>query len=163
MWTVVVNMRYCCSCNFDFPLISHSVTPQVCHSIFKKLFDNKLLSEGTVKQVLVIVSLFILLVIVGIIPLLFIEFKIERLFPVSRFFHGSLLCYTQIPIKFQHYCDRCKKFLADRFVEGTCPTLECEYDYARGDQCDKCGKLLKQTDLTRCKVVSPPPKFPGWS
>ncbi|GAU17925.1 hypothetical protein TSUD_330490 [Trifolium subterraneum] len=83
---------------------------QVCQSIFKNLFDNKLLSEGTVKQ---------------------------------------------------HYCDTCERFLADRYVEGTCPTLECEYDSARGDQCDKCGKLLKQTDLTnpRCKVCKKSPRL----
>ncbi|KAI8313109.1 putative methionine--tRNA ligase [Colletotrichum sp. SAR11_240] len=31
-------------------------------------------------------------------------------------------------------------FLADRFVEGTCSV--CNYDGARGDQCDKCGNLL---------------------
>lgn len=32
------------------------------------------------------------------------------------------------------YCDAHKKFLADRFVEGTCP--KCQYEDARGDQCD---------------------------
>ncbi|KAL8172245.1 hypothetical protein V2J09_024049 [Rumex salicifolius] len=42
----------------------------------------------------------------------------------------------------QLYCNKCEKFLADRLVEGTCPTEGCNYDSARGDQCDKCGKLL---------------------
>eukprot|EP00058_Branchiostoma_floridae_P022139 XP_002607629.1 hypothetical protein BRAFLDRAFT_123956 [Branchiostoma floridae] len=37
------------------------------------------------------------------------------------------------------------EFLADRFVEGTCPL--CNYDDARGDQCDKCGKLINATEL----------------
>ena len=37
------------------------------------------------------------------------------------------------------------KFLADRFVEGTCP--HCGYTNARGDQCDKCGKLLEPIQL----------------
>lgn len=32
------------------------------------------------------------------------------------------------------------KFLADRFVEGTCP--KCGFDGARGDQCDNCSTLF---------------------
>ncbi len=38
-----------------------------------------------------------------------------------------------------------KRFLPDRYVEGTCPT--CGYDKARGDQCDNCGTLLDPVDL----------------
>lgn len=34
----------------------------------------------------------------------------------------------------QPYCDTCKKFLADRLVEGFCPFENCNYDSARGDQ-----------------------------
>lgn len=54
----------------------------------------------------------------------------------------------------QPYCDTCEKFLADRLVEGICPTPGCNYDSARGDQCEKCGKLLNPTDLKdpKCKV-----------
>ena len=37
------------------------------------------------------------------------------------------------------------RFLADRFVEGTCPL--CGYCDARGDQCDKCGRLINAVDL----------------
>uniref|UniRef100_A0A2K6SY66 Methionine--tRNA ligase, cytoplasmic n=1 Tax=Saimiri boliviensis boliviensis TaxID=39432 RepID=A0A2K6SY66_SAIBB len=33
-------------------------------------------------------------------------------------------------------CERCARFLADRFVEGVCPF--CGFEEARGDQCDKC-------------------------
>ena len=57
---------------------------------------------------------------------------------------------------FQLYCDTCKRFLADRLVEGTCPTPGCDYDSARGDQCEKCGKLLNPTELKdpRCKVYN---------
>ena len=42
--------------------------------------------------------------------------------------------------------------MADRFVEGTCPL--CNYQDARGDQCDKCGKLLNAVDLVNphCKL-----------
>lgn len=45
----------------------------------------------------------------------------------------------------QLYCDSCGRFLADRYVRGTCPY--CGYDGARGDQCENCGKLLEPTDL----------------
>ena len=55
-------------------------------------------------------------------------------------------------INSQPFCEKHGKFLADRFVEGTCP--KCGYDDARGDQCDKCGNLLDPLDLInpRCKV-----------
>lgn len=58
------------------------------------------------------------------------------------------------PLFLQLYCDTCKKFLADRLVEGSCPFKECNYDSARGDQCENCGKLLNPTELKdpRCKV-----------
>ncbi|VFQ99298.1 unnamed protein product [Cuscuta campestris] len=59
----------------------------------------------------------------------------------------------------QLYCDTCKRFLADRLVEGTCPTPDCNYNSARGDQCEKCGKLLNPTELKepRCKVCHTAP------
>ena len=38
-----------------------------------------------------------------------------------------------------------RRFLPDRYVEGTCP--RCSYEKARGDQCDNCGNLLDPTDL----------------
>jgi methionyl-tRNA synthetase len=43
------------------------------------------------------------------------------------------------------YCTHDKRFLPDRFVEGTCPN--CNHIKARGDQCDKCGRLLEPTTL----------------
>ncbi|PFX24554.1 Methionine--tRNA ligase, cytoplasmic [Stylophora pistillata] len=45
----------------------------------------------------------------------------------------------------QLQCVECKRFLADRFVEGTCPF--CNYEGARGDQCDSCGKLINAIEL----------------
>ncbi|OXA51922.1 Methionine--tRNA ligase, cytoplasmic [Folsomia candida] len=52
----------------------------------------------------------------------------------------------------QLFCNPCKRFLSDRFVEGTCPA--CAYEDARGDQCDKCGRLTNSIELKnpRCKV-----------
>ncbi|GGL48038.1 methionine--tRNA ligase [Caulobacter rhizosphaerae] len=38
-----------------------------------------------------------------------------------------------------------KRFLPDRYIEGTCP--HCGFDKARGDQCDNCGNLLDPTEL----------------
>ncbi|KAK8518561.1 hypothetical protein V6N12_017707 [Hibiscus sabdariffa] len=59
----------------------------------------------------------------------------------------------------QLFCDTCQRFLADRLVEGTCPDGGCNYDSARGDQCEKCGKLLNPTDLKepRCKACQNTP------
>lgn len=57
----------------------------------------------------------------------------------------------------QLYCENCKMFLADRFVEGTCP--ECAFVGARGDQCDGCGKLIDAITLInpRCMVCQSSP------
>jgi methionyl-tRNA synthetase len=43
------------------------------------------------------------------------------------------------------YCEHDQRFLPDRFVEGHCPY--CDYEHARGDQCDRCGRLLEPTLL----------------
>ncbi|GHO73433.1 methionine--tRNA ligase [Ktedonobacter sp. SOSP1-85] len=45
------------------------------------------------------------------------------------------------------YCPTDRRFLPDRYIEGTCP--HCGYDSARGDQCDNCGKTLDPVDLIR--------------
>lgn len=49
------------------------------------------------------------------------------------------------------YCPVDKMFLADRFIEGTCPY--CGYEKARGDQCDNCGRLLHPTELINPRCV----------
>ncbi|KAG1675465.1 hypothetical protein FOA52_001764 [Chlamydomonas sp. UWO 241] len=54
----------------------------------------------------------------------------------------------------QLYSEALGKFLADRYVVGTCP--KCKYEDARGDQCDSCGALLNPTELIRPKC-----KFSG--
>ncbi|PGG97138.1 hypothetical protein AJ80_09732 [Polytolypa hystricis UAMH7299] len=52
----------------------------------------------------------------------------------------------------QLYCQQHHSFLADRFVEGECPT--CGHVDARGDQCDLCGQFLEPLELRnpRCKI-----------
>ncbi|KAL2983005.1 hypothetical protein AAZX31_12G017500 [Glycine max] len=97
--------------NISFDEFGRTSSPEqteVCQAIFRKIFENKWLSENTMQQL---------------------------------------------------YCNTCERFLADRLVEGTCPTPGCEYDSARGDQCEKCGKLLNPTELKnpRCKVCQKTP------
>ncbi len=57
------------------------------------------------------------------------------------------------------YCEYDRRFLPDRYVEGTCPF--CGYEEARGDQCDACGRPLNATELEnpRCKLCGNPPVF----
>jgi methionyl-tRNA synthetase len=45
----------------------------------------------------------------------------------------------------QFYSEVSRRFLPDRYVEGTCPV--CGYERARGDQCERCGILLEATQL----------------
>ncbi|HTK10791.1 MAG TPA: methionine--tRNA ligase [Ktedonobacteraceae bacterium] len=50
------------------------------------------------------------------------------------------------------YCPTDRRFLPDRYIEGTCP--HCGYTSARGDQCDNCGHTLDPIDLidARCRL-----------
>ena len=59
----------------------------------------------------------------------------------------------------QAYCPECKRFLPDRYVEGTCPY--CNFPQARGDQCDECGRTMNSSDLLdmRCRLCSATPRF----
>ena len=61
---------------------------------------------------------------------------------------------TELP-----HCPNCQRFLPDRFVEGKCPF--CGYEEARGDQCEKCGRLLDPPDLIdpRCAICRTKPVF----
>lgn len=47
------------------------------------------------------------------------------------------------------YCPTDRRFLPDRYIEGTCPV--CGYPSARGDQCDNCGHTLDPVDLIEPK------------
>jgi methionyl-tRNA synthetase len=57
----------------------------------------------------------------------------------------------------QPFCEKDSRFLADRYVLGTCP--HCGYQDARGDQCENCGKLLDPEELKdpRCSVCGTRP------
>ncbi|KAM7006504.1 methionine--tRNA ligase, cytoplasmic isoform 1-T1 [Tautogolabrus adspersus] len=67
--------------------------------------------------------------------------------------HGFLVEDTVEQLR----CENCQRFLADRFVEGICP--HCSYPEARGDQCDKCGRLINAVELSepQCKVCRQTP------
>ncbi len=57
----------------------------------------------------------------------------------------------------QYYCEKCERFLPDRYVEGICP--HCKFDGARGDQCDKCGHVIDNVSLIepKCKLCGSKP------
>lgn len=57
----------------------------------------------------------------------------------------------------QYFCPECKRFLADRYIEGTCPF--CDSKEARGDQCENCGRWLDPENLIspRCKICGGTP------
>ena len=59
----------------------------------------------------------------------------------------------------QPYCEADLRFLADRYVEGTCP--HCGFSGARGDQCDNCGRTLDPKDLIdmACRLCGNTPVF----
>ena len=57
------------------------------------------------------------------------------------------------------YCPTCRRFMPDRYIEGTCPY--CGFDGARGDQCDNCGRTLDPQELKepKCIVSGDAPEF----
>jgi len=79
--------------------------------------------------------------------------KISQEFFLSLFKKGFVIEKTTR----QLYCEHDKRFLADRYIEGTCP--HCGAKGARGDQCDACGKLIDATKLIdpKCKICGNTP------
>jgi methionyl-tRNA synthetase len=45
----------------------------------------------------------------------------------------------------QPFCEKCKKFLPDRYVIGTCPYCQAEDQYSDG--CEKCGKTFQPGEI----------------
>lgn len=60
----------------------------------------------------------------------------------KKLFEKGLIEVREIEQLYSHTDGR---YLPDRYVEGTCP--HCDYDKARGDQCEICTKVLDPTDL----------------
>jgi methionyl-tRNA synthetase len=55
--------------------------------------------------------------------------------------------YTEV--QKQWFDPEAGRFLADRYVEGSCPF--CGFAEARGDQCDNCGRLYDALELTNTR------------
>ncbi len=53
-------------------------------------------------------------------------------------------CFTEKETE-QYYDEEAGQFLADRYIEGTCP--KCSFENAYGDQCENCGSSLSPTEL----------------
>lgn len=51
----------------------------------------------------------------------------------------------EIETSSQYFDEEAGQFLADRYIQGTCPN--CSNDKAYGDQCEKCGRTLSPLDL----------------
>jgi methionyl-tRNA synthetase len=64
--------------------------------------------------------------------------------------------YIEERVTDQLYSEIENKFLADRYVIGTCP--RCGFPDARGDECQKCGASYEATDLInpRSKLTGSP-------
>jgi methionyl-tRNA synthetase len=64
--------------------------------------------------------------------------------------------YIEEQITDQLYSEADQRFLADRYVVGTCP--KCGYPEARGDECPECGASYEATDLKnpRSKLTNAP-------
>lgn len=56
------------------------------------------------------------------------------------------------------YCEKCKRFLPDRYVVGQCPNCG---NQTKGDSCDKCGKVLEPEELInpKCNICGDTPVF----
>lgn len=57
--------------------------------------------------------------------------------------------YIEKRVTKELYSEKDQKFLADRYVAGTCP--KCKYEQARGDECPKCGASYEAVDLIHPK------------
>lgn len=77
--------------------------------------------------------------------------------PVHQFFNDLLANgYIEERVTDQLYSEKDQKFLADRYVIGTCP--RCGFENARGDECPQCGASYDATDLKnpRSKLSNAP-------
>lgn len=78
--------------------------------------------------------------------------------PTTQDFFRSLQEKGYIEEKTENhlYSEQEKRFLADRYVVGTCP--KCGYEEARGDECQRCAASYEATDLKnpRSKLTGAP-------
>ena len=64
--------------------------------------------------------------------------------------------YIEEKVTEELYSEKERRFLADRYVLGTCP--KCQFEEARGDECPKCAGSFEATDLKnpRSKLTGAP-------
>lgn len=77
--------------------------------------------------------------------------------PVQQYFLDLLANgYIEERVTDQLYSEVDRRFLADRYVVGTCP--KCNFANARGDECPECGASYEATDLLnpRSKLTNAP-------
>lgn len=78
--------------------------------------------------------------------------------PITQAFYRALAKKGLIEEKTENhlYSEQEKRFLADRYVVGTCP--KCGYEEARGDECQRCASSYEATDLKhpRSKLTGSP-------
>ncbi len=62
-------------------------------------------------------------------------------------------------VEAQFYCASCSRFLADRYISGSCP--KCGAGNVRGDECTKCGEWLDPSKIVSpsCKVCGKKPEI----
>lgn len=73
----------------------------------------------------------------------------------QQFFKDLLVNgYIEEKVTEQLFSEKDQKFLADRYVTGTCP--KCGFPDARGDECQKCGASYEAIDL-----INPRSKLTG--
>ncbi|MDP1835978.1 MAG: methionine--tRNA ligase [Chlamydiales bacterium] len=77
--------------------------------------------------------------------------------PVHQYFNDLVdQGYIEERVTDQLYSEDDKRFLADRYVTGTCP--KCGFEEARGDECPQCGAAYEAMDLKnpRCRLTGGP-------
>lgn len=77
--------------------------------------------------------------------------------PTHQYFNDLLANgYIEPRVTDQLYSEADDKFLADRYVVGTCP--RCGFDNARGDECPRCGASYEAMELKnpRSKLTQAP-------
>lgn len=59
----------------------------------------------------------------------------------------------------QFYCERCGRFLPDRYIKGTCPKCSALEQY--GDVCESCGATYRPTELqdAHCAICGAKPEM----
>jgi len=82
-------------------------------------------------------------------------------YPLSQEFFTELYKKGLIKpaVEQQFYCPKCDRFLADRYVTGSCP--KCGAPDVRGDECTKCGEWLEPSKVVNptCKVCGSKPEI----